>query len=75
MLYEVITIEKLEAQAEVASRYKQHQSELQHKQQLLWFLRRRDASAEQARHAQVVGDEQIGDAEPLLQVDQQVEVV
>ncbi|MDX1431423.1 MAG: chromosome segregation protein SMC, partial [Gammaproteobacteria bacterium] len=44
-------IEKLEAQAEVASRYKDHQAELQHKQQLLWFLRRRDASAEQARHA------------------------
>jgi chromosome segregation protein len=43
-------IEKLEAQAEVASRYKQHQAELQLKQQLLWFLRRRDASAEQTRH-------------------------
>jgi len=47
-------IEKLEAQAEIASRYKQHQAELQHKQQLLWFLRRRDASAEQARHAQEI---------------------
>jgi len=47
-------IEKLEAQAEVASRYKQHQAELQLKQQLLWFLRRRDASAEQTRHAQEI---------------------
>ncbi|KPK05373.1 MAG: hypothetical protein AMJ64_11755 [Betaproteobacteria bacterium SG8_39] len=47
-------IEKLEAQAEVASRYKQHQAELQLKQQLLWFLRRRDASAEQARHTQEI---------------------
>jgi chromosome segregation protein len=47
-------IEKLEAQAEVASRYKQHQSDLQLKQQLLWFLRRRDASAERTRHAQEI---------------------
>jgi len=45
-------IEKLEAQAEVASRYKQHQADLQLKQQLLWFLRRRDASVEQTRHVQ-----------------------
>jgi len=43
-------IDKLEAQAEIASRYKQHQADLQLKQQLLWFLRRRDASAEQTRH-------------------------
>jgi len=44
-------IEKLEAQAEVATRYQQIQGELQLKQQLLWFLRRRDATAERDRHA------------------------
>ncbi len=47
-------IEKLEAQAQVASRYQQHQAELQLKQHLLWFLRRRDAATEQARHAQEI---------------------
>jgi len=45
-------IEKLESQAEVASRYKGFQSELQLKQQLLWYLRRRDAGAERDRHGQ-----------------------
>ena len=44
-------IEKLEAQAQIAMRYKSHQSELQLKQQLLWFVRRRDAGAERERHA------------------------
>ncbi len=47
-------IEKLEGQAQVASRYKANQAELQLKQHLLWFLRRRDAAAEQARHAQEI---------------------
>jgi len=55
-------IEKLEAQAEIASRYKQHQAELQLKQQLLWYLRRRDAAAEQARHAKEI-DRAVGDLE------------
>ena len=44
-------IEKLEAQAEVASRYKELQADLQLKQQLLWYLRRRDAASERERHA------------------------
>ena len=44
-------LEKLEAQAEVAARYKEHQASLQSKQQLLWYLRKRDASAERERHA------------------------
>ncbi|HYD56452.1 MAG TPA: chromosome segregation protein SMC [Burkholderiales bacterium] len=44
-------LEKLESQAEVASRYKEYHSDLQLKQQLLWFLRRRDAAAERERHA------------------------
>jgi len=47
-------IEKLQAQAEVATRYRDLQAELQFKQQMLWFLRRRDAAAERDRHAQEI---------------------
>jgi chromosome segregation protein len=47
-------LEKLEAQAQVATRYKEYQSDLQLKQHLLWFLRRRDAAAEQERHTQEI---------------------
>ncbi len=45
-------IDKLDAQAKVATRYQELQAEWQLKQQLLWFLRRRDAAAERERHAQ-----------------------
>jgi chromosome segregation protein len=45
-------IEKLDAQAKLATRYKEFQSDLQLKQQLLWYLRRRDAAAERDRHRQ-----------------------
>jgi chromosome segregation protein len=45
-------LEKLEAQAKVATRYKEYHSDLQLKQHLLWYLRRRDAAAERDRHAQ-----------------------
>ena len=48
-------LEKLQAQAEVATRYKEYQAELQLKQQLLWYLRRRDAAAEREKHAQEIG--------------------
>ena len=44
-------IEKLEGQAKVASRYKELQQDLQHKQHLLWFLRRKDAAADREKHA------------------------
>ena len=47
-------IEKLESQAEVATRYQALHGELRLKQQLLWFLRRRDAAAERDRHAQEI---------------------
>ena len=47
-------LDKLQAQAEVATRYREFQSELQFKQQMLWFLRRRDAAAERDRHAQEI---------------------
>ncbi|HSG75105.1 MAG TPA: chromosome segregation protein SMC [Burkholderiales bacterium] len=50
-------IEKLDAQAKVATRYQEIQAELQLKQQLLWFLRRRDAAAERARHAQEIASQ------------------
>ena len=44
-------LEKLQAQAAVATRYKEYHSELQLRQQLLWYARRRDAAAERERHA------------------------
>ena len=47
-------IEKLDAQARLATRYQEIQAELQLKQQLLWYLRRRDAAAECERHAQEI---------------------
>ena len=47
-------IERLDAQAKVATRYQEFQAELQLKQQLLWFLRRRDAAVERERHAQEI---------------------
>ena len=46
-----IQIDKLESQAKVASRYKELQQELQLKQHLLWFLRRKDAAADREKHA------------------------
>jgi chromosome segregation protein len=44
-------LEKLQAQAEVATRYQALQSDLQLKQQLLWYVRRRDAAAEREKHS------------------------
>jgi len=44
-------LEKLEGQARVASQYRELQQELQLKQHLLWFLRRKDAAAEREKHA------------------------
>ncbi|HEY5897019.1 MAG TPA: chromosome segregation protein SMC [Burkholderiales bacterium] len=44
-------IEKLDAQAQVATRYQELQSDLHLKQQLLWYLRRRDAASERERHS------------------------
>ncbi len=48
-------LEKLEAQAKVATRYNELQSDLHLKQHLLWYLRRRDAGSERERHAQEIG--------------------
>jgi chromosome segregation protein len=47
-------LEKLEAQAKVATRYQEYHSDLQLKQHLLWYLRRRDAATERERHGQEV---------------------
>src|SRR5512134_3652911 len=44
-------IEKLEGQAKVATRYKELQQDLQLKQHLLWYQRRRDASTDRDKHA------------------------
>jgi len=49
-----VQLEKLEAQAKVATRYQEFHSDLQLKQHLLWYLRRRDAAGERDRHAQEV---------------------
>jgi chromosome segregation protein len=47
-------IDKLDSQAKVASRYKELQQELQLKQHLLWYLRRKDASADREKHAKEI---------------------
>src|SRR6185295_7444991 len=47
-------IDKLDAQAKVASRYRELQEELQFKQHLLWFLRRKDAAADREKHAKEI---------------------
>src|SRR3954467_4578005 len=44
-------LEKLEAQATVATRYQELQADLQLKTHLLWYLRRRDAAGERERHS------------------------
>ncbi|HXZ50716.1 MAG TPA: chromosome segregation protein SMC, partial [Burkholderiales bacterium] len=69
-------IEKLQAQAEVAGRYNEYQSELQLKQHLLWYLRRRDAAAERERHAQEIartGNELEAETARLREVEARLE--
>ena len=48
-------IDKLDSQAKVASRYKELQQDLQLKQHLLWYLRRKDAAADREKHAKEIG--------------------
>ena len=52
-------LEKLEGQAEVATRYQQLQAEGVEKQHLLWLLRKREALTEQERHARAIEQAQI----------------
>jgi chromosome segregation protein len=69
-------IEKLDGQAKVASRYKELQQELQLKQHLLWFLRRKDAAADREKHtkeiAGVTNEVEAGTAR-LREVESRVE--
>ena len=69
-------IEKLEGQAEIASRYNEFQSELQLKQRLLWFVRRRDAANERERHAREIaktGNELEAETAQLREVESRLE--
>jgi len=53
-------LEKLEAQAAVALRFQQMQSDQEEKQKLLWLLRKNDANAEQVRFFREVEEAQTG---------------
>jgi chromosome segregation protein len=53
-------LEKLEAQASVARRFQQMQSDQEEKQKLLWLLRKNDANAEQVRFFREIEDAQTG---------------
>ena len=69
-------IEKLDGQARVATRYQEIRQDLQLKQQLLWFLRRRDAAAEHERHSRdvaVVTNELESGTAALREVESRVE--
>ena len=69
-------IEKLEAQARVASQYKEFQQDLQFRQQLLWFVRRKEAAAERDRHAQEIArvmNEMEADTAQLRETESRVE--
>ena len=69
-------IDKLEGQAKIASQYKELQAEVQLKQQLLWFLRRRDAAAERDRHVQEIARAEIAqeaETAKLREVESRVE--
>ncbi len=69
-------IEKLDAQAKVATRYREFQESLQLKQHLLWYLRRRDAAAERDRHAQEIaraGNDLEAETARLREVEARVE--
>ena len=69
-------IEKLEGQAKIATRYKEIQQDMQFKQQLLWFLRRKDADAERERHGRdiaAVGNELEAGTAGLREIESRVE--
>jgi chromosome segregation protein len=71
-----VQLEKLEAQAKVATRYREYHSDLQLKQHLLWFLRRCDAAAERDRHRQELarlGNEMEAENAALRQLESRLE--
>jgi chromosome segregation protein len=49
-------IEKLAAQAEVATQFKQHQTDLSAAQQMLWYVKKRDAQSARGRLARDLGE-------------------
>jgi chromosome segregation protein len=49
-------IEKLAAQAEVATQFKRHQTDLSAAQQMLWYVKKRDAQAARGRLARDLGE-------------------
>jgi len=52
-------LEKLEAQAVVATKFKELQADGEEKQRLLWLLRKNEATAEQARQERAIGEAQL----------------
>jgi len=69
-------IDKLEGQAKIASQYKELQADLQLKQHLLWFLRRRDAATDREKHAREmasVGNEVEAGTAQLREIESRVE--
>ena len=69
-------IDKLESQAKVASQYKELQAEVQLKQHLLWYLRRKDAAAERDGHVQEISRAELAleaDTAKLREVESRVE--
>ena len=69
-------IEKLQAQATVATQYKEYQQDMQLRQQLLWFVRRRDAAAERDRHAHEIArlvNEMEADTAQLREIESRIE--
>src|SRR5439155_6084753 len=49
-------LEKLDAQARVATEYRQHETRLKEVQELLWFSKKQDAAAARERHATTIAN-------------------
>ncbi len=49
-------LEKLDAQARVATEYREHEARLKHVQQLLWFSKQQDAGSARERHATAIAN-------------------
>jgi chromosome segregation protein len=71
-----VQLEKLDAQAKVATRYNELHAEVQLKQHLLWYLRRRDAATERERHGHEIGktiNQLEGETAELRSIESRVE--
>ncbi|KDR43311.1 chromosome segregation protein SMC [Caballeronia glathei] len=71
-------LEKLEAQAVVATRYKELQAEGEEKQRLLWLLRKTEAGSEAERQRRAIGEAQTdleGQTARLREVEAQLETL